>query len=941
MGSAMRYCSYTGAISMVILMAVSTCYSASIAGRVTDKLAGIPLAGAIVVIDRAPLATVSDRDGNYRLSGIPAGSHTVTVTYIGYQSASAAASLAAEHVTILDFALETGVIIADEILVIGQRLQGQARAINQQRANTHITNIVAADQIGRFPDANVGDAMKRVPGIVVDYDQGEPRFGMIRGTEARMNSVMLNGERLPSAEGEIRAVQLDLIPADMVQAVEVNKTLTPDMDADAIGGSVNLVTRSAPEGLRLSGTLGSGYNFLSGKPLGISSLVAGDRYLDGRLGLLVSASYHNHHLGSHNIEPEWGEEDGLAFVEEMQIRDYDIRRIRRSVSGSVDFELDDRNALSLRSIWNQRDDFENRYRLKIKDLGVPAGGQTQSWEVVRDVKGGSSANDGGRLEDQRASSTTLGGFHQLGGDVEVRWTATYSKASEEKPDERHIEYVVERDADDGDVGIGVRADLSDPEKPMFTFLEPGEVAVGEFELNELNQEHQLTEETDRNGRIDIEIPWLSSPHSNRVVVGFRYRGKEKMRDNRFFEYSPLDEETIASLAAIPTKDVTDSDFLAGDYEAGFFPSDQFLGDLDLTDPAQFEEEDKPDEYVPANYDATETVSGGYVMLEQDYGTDWSFILGARLEVTNIDYTGSELYIDPDADEEFRITPVASEESYTHMLPGVHARYQFDSTTVLRFAWTNTLARPNYYDLVPYREIIIEDAEVAEGNPTLDPTTSMNFDVVGERYFESVGLISAGVFAKSIDDFIFFFLEEDYLDPVTGQTFDQYVQPRNGKGASLRGVELALYRQLDFVPALRPVGVYTNYTYTDSEIDELPIEGRENDMLPLPGTAKHSFNGSLSYENSRVSGRLSVNYTGSHIDAGAGEFSDEPFTDRYFDSATHVDLNGSVRLTGQVRLFLELNNLTNQPLRLYQGIEERTLQSEYYDRRFSLGLKFDL
>lgn len=915
--------------------------TATISGRVIDRAAGLPLPGAFVAIEGTALGAVSDHDGHYRLSGIPTGLRDVNVTYIGYRPASSPTHLSAGQVTPIDFALEPGVIVIDEVVVVGQRLQGQARAINQQRANSNITNVVAADQIGRFPDANIGDAIKRIPGIVVDFDQGEARFGLIRGTEARMNSVMLNGERVPSAEGEIRAVQLDLIPADMIQTVEVYKTLTPDKDADAIGGGVNLVTRSAPAGLRVSGTLGSGYNLLSEKPMGISSLVVGNRYLDNRLGLIVSASYFSHHLGSDNIESEWDEDDGNTFVEEMQIREYDVRRVRRSLSGSLDYELDNRNRFYVRSIWNHRDDYENRYRLRIKDLGPPASGLTESWEVVRDLKGGSSANDGGRLEDQRTSSATLGGVHHLlAGDVELIWSTTYSRASEDKPNERNMQYVVERDADNGETGIEVHADLSNAEKPRFTFVDPGEVALGEFELKEITEEHRYTRESNINGRVDIEIPLLTGRWSNRVVTGLRYRGKDKKRDNRFFEYSPIDASFV-NLAAAPTKDVTNPGFLAGDYEAGFFPTEQFLGDLDLTDPTRFEAEDKPDEYVPANYQATETVSGSYLMLEQDYGEDWSFIVGARLEHTSIDYTGNELFIDSDADEEFRTSAVQGEQSYTHVLPGLHGRYQLDPRTVLRFAWTNTLSRPNYYDLVPYRQIITEDAALAEGNPALDPTTSMNFDVTAERYFESVGLVSAGVFAKSIDDFTFFFLEEDYLDPVTGQTFDEYVQPRNGKGASLIGFELAAHRQLDFLPLLRGVGLYSNYTYTDSEIDELPIEGRRDDKLPLPGTASHSLNGSLSYERDRVSFRLSVNYSSSRIDARGGDFSDNRFSDRYFDSATHVDLNGSARLTPQVRLFLEANNLTNQPLRLYQGIEERTAQVEYYDRRFSLGLKFDL
>jgi TonB-dependent receptor len=168
--------------------------------------------------------------------------------------------------------------MGDEVLVLGDRLKGQAKALSQQKNLMNISNIVASDQIGRFPDANIGDALKRVPGITIQQDQGEARDVIIRGIAPQLNSVTINGERVPSAEGDNRKIQLDLIPSDMIQLVDMNKALTPDMDADAIGGSVNLLTRTVPNGTRISGTLGSGYNFLSNKPIWTGGIIAGKRF---------------------------------------------------------------------------------------------------------------------------------------------------------------------------------------------------------------------------------------------------------------------------------------------------------------------------------------------------------------------------------------------------------------------------------------------------------------------------------------------------------------------------------------------------------------------------------------------------------------------------------------------------------------------------------------
>ena len=162
-----------------------------------------------------------------------------------------------------DVILNEGVELQE--IVIGGAFQGQRRAINSQKSSLGIKNVVSADQVGKFPDSNIGDALKRISGINVQYDQGEARFGQVRGTSADLSSVTINGNRIPSAEGDTRNVQLDLIPADMIQTIEVSKVVTSDMDADAIGGSINLVTKNSPYKRTLTATAGSGYNWISEK----------------------------------------------------------------------------------------------------------------------------------------------------------------------------------------------------------------------------------------------------------------------------------------------------------------------------------------------------------------------------------------------------------------------------------------------------------------------------------------------------------------------------------------------------------------------------------------------------------------------------------------------------------------------------------------------------
>jgi len=886
--------------------------SATLVGTVLDAETGLTLAGVTIRIAGTDFGAVTNQTGRFALRGLEAGAQEITAEYLGYASVIQSVQIAAGDVSGLRIELVPQAIGVEGVTVVSRR-RGQAAALGQQLAAPTITNVVAADQIGRFPDANIGDAVKRIPGIVVIQDQGEARFGLIRGTEPRLNSVMINGERIPSAEAEVREVQLDLVPSDMVAQVEVTKALTPDMDADAIGGSVNIVTRAAPAERRVSATLGSGYNFLAEKPMLIGSAVLGQRFANDRLGVIVSGSYYDHNLGSDNIEAEWADEGNGAFVEEFQIREYQIQRVRRSVSASLDYRLNDANSLTWRSIYNHRDDWENRFRLVIGMDEPDASGNTIA-EVERQSKGGLGNDriDNRRLEDQRTQSHSLTGEHIFNG-VLLTWSGQWARASESRPNERYMQFIQE--------DVPVVANISNPRKPLFGL--PATVPA-DFEFDELTEEFQDTRDTDKNGRIDLGVPFSSG--RTELRFGGRYRGKEKIRQNDFYEYDP---GSISSMADATIADYTNPGFRAGDYEAGEFATEGYLGGLDLQNGGDFDEERALSEFIPSNFNADERIMGGYAMLEQKVGRSLDVIAGARVENTRVDYEGFE-YIDDDD----TFSPTQGTKEYTNVFPSIIAAYRLTARANIRAAWTNTIARPNYYDLVPYRIVNLGDSELEIGNPDLEPTRSMNFDLMYEHFFPSVGVLSGGVFYKDIQDFIFGYTLDDAVDPVTGATFSAITQPANGGSASILGFEVAVQRALPL-----GFGIYANYTFNESSVDGLPIPGRETEDLPLPGTSRHTANGSLSFDASRLSLRASVNYQDAFVDPG--EVGNEAFFDRYYDTAITVDLNGEVVVTPALRVFFEVNNLTDQPLRYYQGVEDRLMQEEFYSTRVQMGVKADL
>jgi TonB-dependent receptor len=931
-----------------------------IRGRVLDENS-LAMPGANILLNGGEYGTASDAGGYFVFLNMPAGKYSLQITFIGYQGQTSEVELAAGQTANLSFQLTEAALLADEVIILGDRLKGQAKALNDQRNRANVTNIVAADQIGRFPDANVGDALKRVPGITMQNDQGEARDIIIRGLAPQLNSVTINGERIPSAEGDNRRVQLDLIPADMIQLIEVNKAITPDMDADAIGGSVNLVTRSAPSDFRLSGTLASGYNALSQKPIWTGAFIFGDRFFNNKLGVVLSTSYNNHNFGSDNIEAEWTEIDGVGTVmDEFQIRQYQVQRIRRSFSAGLDYQLNNRHSLRFNAMYNWRDDWESRYRYVVSDLGdafengdfTGADGQYSALATVeRQTKGGidSDRTKSKRLEDQRMMNFSLGGEHFLGSRFKMTWAANYSKASEERPNERYLQFVGEyEEAEDGNPaeGIPVTIDLRDPRKPFAMSAE--EAQYRSLELDELTEEFQYTQEENYSGKIDFQY---TIGKVGVLKAGFLYRAKRKERENTFSEYTPTggansgdahpdfggewdaDDEEFGDLELgnVPTENLSNSGFLAGNrYQIGHFATGGFLGGLDLANGSLYEGEVKQDEFITDNYTAEENVTAAYLMADLQLTSKLSTVFGVRMEHTDLSYAGFSF----DEEEEELFGEVTGGNSYTNVLPSIHLKYDLSKSSVLRFAWTNALARPNYFDLVPYQAFNSDDRELVEGNSSLNPYSAMNFDLMLENYFQSVGLVSVGAFHKNISDFIYQRTFNNFDHPTFGEV--DYTTFQNGTSAQVYGAEVALQRQLDFLPGIwRGLGVYVNYTYTQSETKG--IEGRQDEGIALPGTANHMFNGSLSFETKKLVLRLSANYASDYID----ELGGEAFEDRYYDKQFFLDFNGSYAFKNNWRLFVEMNNLTNQPLRYYQGISSRTMQEEFYNLRVNVGLKFDI
>ena len=906
----------------------------TIRGRIIDA-SKQTLPGASIYIENLRTGVTSDVNGYYTFSNLNPGTYTIKISYVGYSPVEMKITIPAGRTLEKDVVLNEGLELQE--VVVGGAFQGQRRAINSQKNSLGITNVVSADQVGKFPDSNIGDALKRISGINVQYDQGEARFGQVRGTSADLSSVTINGNRIPSAEGDTRNVQLDLIPADMIQTIEVNKVVTPDMDGDAIGGSINLVTKNSPYKRTITATAGSGYNRISEKAQLNLGFTYGDRFFNDKLGVMLSASYQNAPSGSDDVEFVWDTDSkGTICLTDYQIRQYYVTRERQSYSAALDWDINANHKLFFKGIFNNRNDWENRYRLTLKDLNKDVnkkkeGAVADNKASVRlQTKAGSPNNRNARLERQRTMDFTLGGEH-LFGKLSMDWNASYARASEERPNERYLGYELKKQNFD--------IDLSDIRRP-YASAQAGSTLIlnNDFSLQELTEQQEDIVEKDLKFSMNFKLPLVKGFYSNQLRFGAKIVDKSKDKDLEFYDYEPVDEKAFNSNSFSNTSEQNRNGYMPGEkYKAGTFISKEYVGGLDLNNSSLFNKTENLEE-LAGEYKARETVTAGYLRFDQNFGKKLSAMVGLRLENTHLKYNGRKLTLNDDGDpESLTVTPDVK-DSYLNILPSVLLKYNVNEDFKIRGSFTETLSRPKYSALIPNVNINNKDNELTLGNPELKPTTSFNFDLSADYYFKSVGLVSIGIYYKDINDFIVTQTVRGY--EYEGNSYDKFMQPRNAGDANLLGVEVGYQRDFGFIaPALKCVGFYGTYTYTHSKVNNFNFTGRENEKdLKLPGSPEHTANASLYFEKGGLNVRLSYNFASDFID----EMGESAFYDRYYDKVNYMDINASYTFGKKLRttFYAEANNLLNQPLRYYQGISERTMQSEHYGVKVNAGVKIN-
>src|SRR5262245_55737754 len=685
----------------------------TVTGTVFDSTSRAPLPGASVRLRGSNFVAVTDLAGTFVIGQVPPGPQLVEVTYLGYREAASPVELDGNGLAVVEIGLER--VVAEQVTVTADPLLvGQAKALNQQKSAPNVINVVAADQIESFPDRNSAEALQRLPGILIERDQGEGRYVVVRGTEARLNYTSLDGSQIPAPEGDVRLVALDVVPADALASIEVSKTLTPDMDGDAIGGAINLVTKTAPARGMLNAQAGFGFNDIRADLAVTGNVGFGRRSADGRSGILVAGSALDTDRGSDNFEVSY--DDGE--LEELEYRGYTINRKRYGANLAADYEPSDRSELILRG--NYFDFRDQEYRRLVSN-------QVADGRLERELKD--------RYEQQEIYGGSLTGNNLVSRSWQLDYKISYLASGESEPDAFYSTFRQE----DVEFAPNVSPDAIDPDNIQ---ANPLNEDIGAYRLDGLVHEQNRTTENNFAVRANatLSLPAAES-FGGLLRFGGLFRDKNKQRDNTATEFD-IDDDVF--LTGVPEGEGI-VDILGGRYPIGLFQDAPAMLGL-----ARTLERDHGFEEDLADCDADETVWAGYGMAELFFGADVSLNAGVRYENTDVTYQGFELLYDEEGDFASIVEQTGS-RNYGEWLPMVNFKWKMAEETFLRAAVTRSFARPNYVDLTPARLILQEDLEIEQGNPNLDPTTAWNFDLMFERYLPSVGALAVGGFYKDIQD----------------------------------------------------------------------------------------------------------------------------------------------------------------------------------------------
>ena len=918
-----------------------------IAGKVTDT-ASAPVSNAMLHVMESRYGAVSADNGVYRIVGVAPGSYSVVVRRQGFVTDTFTVTIAVGETSQHDVALRSIPISLTEIVVTASPRMNETlqAALDKQRKADNIVSVMSGDEIRALPNANAAEAAARIPGVSTERDEGEGKFVQIRGTEPRLSNVTVDGVHIPGTAQGDRIAKLDDVPTDLLGAIEVTKTLTADMEADAIGGSVNLVTKipeGAPRGY-FSGQVGQ--STLLDHRQGQGSMTFGGRFgAEKKLGALFSGSYDKNDRVINDVELGWTVDNGHSIPTEFDQRDYSYYRQRYGAGGQLDYRFQDSSTAYVRGLFSLFKNWGTRYRYDISADGV------------QDVNGSTATGIGigmSREVSQRRPTEQLYGFTGGGtkaiGALDFNLAMSYAGTRQSVSDYRFSPFSYS-----GSDLAGLSLDGSNPQVPVFHYKNVADAANAvdpqNYVLSRYTTNDGITTGRDLGGRLDATWHYASATIPGSIKFGAKIRDENKEFVESNTRFNATSNYTLAQgLSGFSDPHFYDN--VTNAYTLGPVPGDNTVRSAENANPSGFVNATDSLRNLINSFKGAEKVYSGYVMNTVDVGR-LRINVGLRLEKTRVDYTGHQEGTDTTSGTT-SVTTVSGSSSYTDLFPSVQLRYALGSVTNVRAAVTRAIARPNYYDLAPH---ISGDTcggicntltnAASAGNPDLKPQHAWSYDLLFEHYLPAAGVVSSGVFYKTITDF-----EYDkiaiYNGPATQFDGNYVSMPANGGDGHLFGFEADYAQHLWFLPpALQGLGFDVNWTHVSSKAtllqdasDSAHIGRTTARSVALPRQSPNIANVALVYDSPRFSVRAAWQYQGANITS----YADGTATaagDTYFYAHSQIDASVIFNLTRDVSLQLQGLNLNNAVFGFFNGTPDAqfNIQREYYGRSVIFGAKY--
>lgn len=935
------------------------------------------------MVNGTGIGTLTDSAGHFALTGVPNGSVKIVVSYLGYINDTIQQNFQGTAIDLGRILLKADTKSLNEVEITADHEKGsENKAISLTRQSGRVVTVLSSETMKKLPDKNAAESVKRIAGAGVQNNKGEGAYISLRGTPLDWTATLVNGDRLPVADEEntSRIFEFEVLPSELVDYIEVNRTVTPDIEGDNIGGAINFLTKSAVDKRTLKIDAAVGASILAQRPTGQVNFLWGDRTKNGKFSYVVNGSWFGRYYAAQSYKLAYGSNYNHG-LNRLELKDYEGTRHTTGANFAWEYKFNNNIRIGQKLLFGSM--LDDKWQHKTMYVWASGDGKSVRLQSIH-----------GKLQRLLGGGEMFGEF-KIGSRVKIdaRISSyhnqfTYGNVPYSNKDPRNGYYTMEfglrsvfvfTDIDTidlfgnpytGDSGqVPFPTKLIGDDNPSgngddYRNIQPQittPLVADSFEFKRAFSELNTTRETDPIvAQLDIHV---NITENIKLKAGGKFRWKFGERRISFHEWL-LNITSQQSSAPIYMMDLQTEAFnekggflkpYGSPYEGTFMPfitrnqNKEFLDQYGYRLRERYMNEKNPSyrEWVGSTYTYREYQTAGYVMVDARMASKFQIVGGLRLEHTNIhvesDTLSSKYALDTATGTiyypaEKRNTDI----KYLAILPAINFNYTINNRMMLRAAVSRTYHRQNFAETKPgFAVIRYSEFEFTFGNPKLKPAYSYNFDLMYEYYWGNKGMFSIGTYYKYITDHIFGTQQSDF-DQRTGIMFKGYT---NAGKSWVWGAEANILRKFDFIPSWGSgFGLNANITYS---LSRMQVPGREKKQAMAEQTPL-LYNVSLFYEKYGVNARLALNYTGPYLKElnlasvkGIGLIHKDTDFDIFQAETYSLDFMCGYDFKEHFTVFIEFNNLLNYPFVEYRGKRERPLRTEFYGQRGQVGFRYEM